>query len=1129
MYKQNVLSIFFHLLDFVCQAIFATMEEEYEDKMVKINDKKSVTFIDGMGNGKECSPTGSDEEGNGGGRSSSQSPPTTDVAKAAPEEDSKKAEENDVEMETGGIEEEEEDEREDEEEESKPLDVRLENIKAASVNYSQWSAITQKIPLHKLVIDAYTITEVLRLHFLSCGAFRETPNRRYNRVNRRGGFTDADDPIMELLLTHPEISTELLVRPVFSLSPEHKMAILSALCAQLLTFGTTREFVYESHLEMRKAAIDAHKLWKSEVHRKKEEMRACQKWKKEVRDLKKQKDMEKKLEKASGKVGTENGSASTEGNMDNNPAKPLDSKGELSSNGSSEVVAAADEQKAEEASLLEAAPPPMMTKEEEESHLKKLEEQISLLRKESHKSSAGVRMQPVGEDRYWRKYWIFNSLSGLFVEDYGIHQTLEEVDSDEKAPVPDFHSTPVEESECRRDLPDSSNVDSVGAASSPTKAKLGSECTSNPPAYSQVCSGAVLQTDALAASAGQLQDNSEHGPPTVHSSSTSSNADSVPSSIPSLIPLTASAAATAETPPVYSGDVSTDDGAGVTPESAATLSTASSSEVLQPQLSATTWQCYSCKEDIESLIQSLNPRGIRENELRQNLLQHLQDEHLFISKCIFQREREFPSLVPKYNSTEEFFELYLREQILDIEEKIHLGNLGYIRNRDEWRTSIENSGAAAAIGNEKLRRGGDSLPSNGEADAEQQPASEDGCGGRAHSSVRELACALLQVQDGIGKKFLMPPLGSAKDQKKKKDKNVEVKESDLCLERWRKSLGEVSSFSQIFLHLATLERAVMWSKSLMKVRCRICRRKCGEEFMLLCDGCDHGYHTYCLKPPLEEVPEGDWFCYDCVPATPIKPRRRQQRLVIVEEEVEEEEEEAEEEEEEVEEDENDSDLEEVESDDEDCEDEEDDIDMEEEVVERVPLRTLQRRGSRQKTPPIVRGKTRAAAKKKLRGRGNLVQSKVGKRKRSAMRDKASIPPAKRGRGRKMVGKHAGKDWKKHSKSIRPQDLPLRSKKKLQLDSPVSSSTRSPITASAKAAVSALSSKTESIIASIIELRTSQGGRRPTGSTKRELRGLETQLCQALWDEMNQHRDSWHFATPVKKKEVRRSKHTLSWS
>ena len=36
--------------------------------------------------------------------------------------------------------------------------------------------------------------------------------------------------------------------------------------------------------------------------------------------------------------------------------------------------------------------------------------------------------------------------------------------------------------------------------------------------------------------------------------------------------------------------------------------------------------------------------------------------------------------------------------------------------------------------------------------------------------------------------------------------------------------------------------------------------------MLLCDGCDKGYHIYCVQPPIETIPEGDWFCPACVAA-----------------------------------------------------------------------------------------------------------------------------------------------------------------------------------------------------------------------------------------------------------------------
>lgn len=45
--------------------------------------------------------------------------------------------------------------------------------------------------------------------------------------------------------------------------------------------------------------------------------------------------------------------------------------------------------------------------------------------------------------------------------------------------------------------------------------------------------------------------------------------------------------------------------------------------------------------------------------------------------------------------------------------------------------------------------------------------------------------------------------------------------------------------------------------------CRVCRATQPEHNMLLCDGCDGGFHTSCLQPALGRVPEGRWFCPPC--------------------------------------------------------------------------------------------------------------------------------------------------------------------------------------------------------------------------------------------------------------------------
>jgi hypothetical protein len=45
--------------------------------------------------------------------------------------------------------------------------------------------------------------------------------------------------------------------------------------------------------------------------------------------------------------------------------------------------------------------------------------------------------------------------------------------------------------------------------------------------------------------------------------------------------------------------------------------------------------------------------------------------------------------------------------------------------------------------------------------------------------------------------------------------------------------------------------------------CKVCHQTTGGATMLLCDGCNDGWHRACLDPSLLATPVGDWFCPRC--------------------------------------------------------------------------------------------------------------------------------------------------------------------------------------------------------------------------------------------------------------------------
>uniref|UniRef100_A0A8C1I289 [histone H3]-trimethyl-L-lysine(4) demethylase n=1 Tax=Cyprinus carpio carpio TaxID=630221 RepID=A0A8C1I289_CYPCA len=61
-----------------------------------------------------------------------------------------------------------------------------------------------------------------------------------------------------------------------------------------------------------------------------------------------------------------------------------------------------------------------------------------------------------------------------------------------------------------------------------------------------------------------------------------------------------------------------------------------------------------------------------------------------------------------------------------------------------------------------------------------------------------------------------------------------------------------------------MPKFLLFSSQVEQYICLVCEGGGDEDRLLLCDGCDDSYHTFCLIPPLHDVPKGDWRCPKCL-------------------------------------------------------------------------------------------------------------------------------------------------------------------------------------------------------------------------------------------------------------------------
>ncbi|XP_033125936.1 bromodomain adjacent to zinc finger domain protein 1A-like isoform X2 [Anneissia japonica] len=834
------------------------------------------------------------------------------------------------------------------------VDPTYAELTAASTAAQSWPLIHHGATLRMLPIEPTTCSEVLRLHLLVSGARTRPANLKW-RYQQRGGYIPHDDPGLEFRMQEPGILRTLTHGNLYDLNPEEKLKILTTLCHQLITYVTIRDIIeesYETWQEKRKEWKEMQRLEKKREQevsslrfRKRQEARVM------LREKQKLLREQKQLTQINTLKQDEKHQSGAEDDSEDED-QPLASL-KLQKDKSVEETPDLDNSLEPEITAIKEELEVQRKQEDEEDTLKKEEfiQKDKNLRDEVFTHSTKYSVSPIGLDRVFRRFWVFRSISGIFVETENLN--LLDLQPVERSPK----GNPFQESTLNELESEDKDMDTLEHDNSTASDKENIELNGH----------------------ANINETEE----------TQNDVDSKELIMNGIVE---------DVKKPVTQDIS------VTKMSQSCWSFYSQQEEIHALIESLNPRGYregtlrrSLQREMGHIVDRLKDFPMTEvmSSNSDNMETSYEEQKgPKMQQVVVKLAGGKKGLMSVNADGAESLELGLREQLLELEDRIWQGGLGYCRveNRQVWADSISHgsydkqckeiswgpdwskskldidflnmSSADLSFPEEKKNtankckdrvtelKQAEGTPVNGES----TPAA---CSTRCSTPVifdndqvvRDLACALLQISQGVEPKYLMQPLGfteppsrggysatrrakklqEEREQQRKEQEEDDDKPKKTTRECWEESLMLSTSFSQVFLHMSTLERSIIWSKSILNTRCRICRRKGNAEQMLLCDGCDRGHHMYCLKPPLKNVPKGDWYCKDCIPKEVLRSPRR--RRSTVESRSEKEMEESEEEEEEEEEEEDSDDGEEEESEEESEEEEEDDEEEESEEEE----------------------------------------------------------------------------------------------------------------------------------------------------------------------------------------------------
>nr|XP_023836575.1 bromodomain adjacent to zinc finger domain protein 2B isoform X13 [Salvelinus alpinus] len=264
------------------------------------------------------------------------------------------------------------------------------------------------------------------------------------------------------------------------------------------------------------------------------------------------------------------------------------------------------------------------------------------------------------------------------------------------------------------------------------------------------------------------------------------------------------------------------------------------------------WWRVADMEELRSLVKALHSRGIREKALQKQIQKHMEyiaqacaknRDVVVIDESELEENGVSEETVESWCVEEQAMEMDIAvlQQVEELERKVTSASLQV----KSWMYAEPQSERGDLVYHEhkpiaKL------LPAG-----EEQPAGDKERASGNNSLVRHVN----------------NPLDIAVTRLAELERNIERRgEEGLApgMKVWRKAVGEVRSAAQLALCVQQLQKSIAWERSIMKVYCQLCRKGDNEELLLLCDGCDKGCHTYCHKPKITTIPDGDWFCPACI-------------------------------------------------------------------------------------------------------------------------------------------------------------------------------------------------------------------------------------------------------------------------